>query len=654
MQVTLSKHTSMRIIVAVAIALTTLVSLAGDPVQAAEDEVVFDGAGWGHGVGMSQYGAYGRAVAGQSHEDILLAYYGDGGTTKIGTLGEGGVPELRNIFTNVASDSTATTLTATYGGGDGTVMTIARLGAEALSPVELTAGDKVVITDTTPNSGDPGGCTASLTVSGVLIEWEAGSCDFDITLHAGAGRPEELIKATNCRTRNCTFGYGTTLHVVDNGSPQRSAADLLGSGIEYPGFDLVVESSLDNYTRGIAEVQFSWPSETLQAQAIAARSYAASFVARANPTNTSYDAAGCYCDVKNDSAYQVYAGWMGDRPSVSNWEAAASATSGKVLTHPDAPDSGFIRAYYASSNGGATEWVKDKWGSDLPYLVSVPDEYSLVSANPFRSWTVNKAPSAVVDAIWGTSADYTLTSAEVVARNVSGSAKTVRFSGSDADGSTITKDVSSATVTSKFRLWSWYFDISYAELPPPPPPPPPPPVSFDDIGETVHKDDIEYLADLGVALACDDGPNSFCPDDRMRREDLAAFVVRALELPPTSTDYFHDDDGLPFEDDINALAEARITLGCNPPTNDKFCPDSTVTRGQTAAFIVRAWSLTNAGEGDRFTDDDSSVFEGDIDRLAFAGITKGCNPPNNTRYCPDRLLTRAEMSSFLARALRSL
>ena len=153
---------------------------------------------------------------------------------------------------------------------------------------------------------------------------------------------------------------------------------------------------------------------------------------------------------------------------------------------------------------------------------------------------------------------------------------------------------------------------------------------------------------------CDDGPNKFCPDDRMRREDLAAFMVRALDLPATSTDYFHDDDGLPFEDDINSLAEARITLGCNPPTNNEFCPDSTVTRGQTAAFIVRAWGLADAGAGDRFIDDDRSVFEGDIDRLAFAGITKGCNPPDNTRYCPDRLLTRAEMSSFLARALQNL
>jgi len=127
-----------------------------------------------------------------------------------------------------------------------------------------------------------------------------------------------------------------------------------------------------------------------------------------------------------------------------------------------------------------------------------------------------------------------------------------------------------------------------------------------------------------------------------------------LELPAASTDYFTDDNGLEFEADINALRQAGITKGCNPPDNDRFCPDNTVTRGQTAAFIVRGWALTDAGAGDWFIDDDDSVFNGDIDRLATARITLGCNPPTNDRYCPERKLSRAEMSSFLARALRDL
>ena len=69
---------------------------------------------------------------------------------------------------------------------------------------------------------------------------------------------------------------------------------------------------------------------------------------------------------------------------------------------------------------------------------------------------------------------------------------------------------------------------------------------------------------------------------------MAAFLSRSLDLPPTPTDFFIDDDGSIFEGDINRLAAAGITKGCNPPINDRYCPDSTVTRGQMAAFLHRA------------------------------------------------------------------
>ncbi|KAA3639014.1 MAG: hypothetical protein DWP92_05260, partial [Armatimonadetes bacterium] len=93
-----------------------------------------------------------------------------------------------------------------------------------------------------------------------------------------------------------------------------------------------------------------------------------------------------------------------------------------------------------------------------------------------------------------------------------------------------------------------------------------------------------------------------------------------------------------------------ITKGCNPPDNDRFCPEDPVTRGAMAAFLNRALDLDPTGT-DFFIDDDASVFEGDINRLAAAGITLGCNPPTNDQYCPNSLVTRAEMATFLARAL---
>ena len=70
-----------------------------------------------------------------------------------------------------------------------------------------------------------------------------------------------------------------------------------------------------------------------------------------------------------------------------------------------------------------------------------------------------------------------------------------------------------------------------------------------------------------------------------------------------------------------------------------------------AAFLTRGFGYTAGAGTDQFTDDDTSVFEKDIDRLATAGVTKGCNPPVNDRYCPDDLVKRDQMASFLGRAL---
>jgi hypothetical protein len=69
-----------------------------------------------------------------------------------------------------------------------------------------------------------------------------------------------------------------------------------------------------------------------------------------------------------------------------------------------------------------------------------------------------------------------------------------------------------------------------------------------------------------------------------------------------------------------------------------------------AAFLVRALDLVNSGQS-QFIDDDGSVFESDIERLAAAGITYGCNPPSNTRFCPGDTVTRGQMAAFLRRAL---
>jgi hypothetical protein len=132
---------------------------------------------------------------------------------------------------------------------------------------------------------------------------------------------------------------------------------------------------------------------------------------------------------------------------------------------------------------------------------------------------------------------------------------------------------------------------------------------------------------------------------------MAAFLVRALGLPATTDDYFDDDQGSLFEGAINRLAAAGITKGCNPPTNSRYCPDDPVTRGQMAVFLARAFGLVDGVGANVFVDDDGSVFENSIDKIATVRITTGCNPPTSDRFCPDSPVKRGEMAVFLSRAL---
>lgn len=172
----------------------------------------------------------------------------------------------------------------------------------------------------------------------------------------------------------------------------------------------------------------------------------------------------------------------------------------------------------------------------------------------------------------------------------------------------------------------------------------------DDNGNTFESD-IDAIAQKGITKGCNPPTNDrFCPTRSVSRGEMAAFLVRAFGLTEDDDREFVDvPSGSTFAVDISKLATAGITIGCNPPTNNRFCPNDPVTRGQMAAFIVRAEKLT-ANTHPGFVDVPSgSTFAEDIGRLATKGITRGCNPPTNNRFCPTRSVSRGEMAAFLRR-----
>jgi SH3-like domain-containing protein len=167
-----------------------------------------------------------------------------------------------------------------------------------------------------------------------------------------------------------------------------------------------------------------------------------------------------------------------------------------------------------------------------------------------------------------------------------------------------------------------WVNASYLRLQPPPPEPPP----------------------------CNTGGDSYCPDMEVTRGMAAAFLARALELTDDGgKDWFTDDDRTTFEPEINLLAAAGILKGCDPDNGLLVCPDEVATRATVAALLDRALGLTDGGGTNWFTDDDGTVYEAEINRLAAAGIVSSCQP-FTSEFCPEGPMLRGQIAAWLVRA----
>ncbi len=184
------------------------------------------------------------------------------------------------------------------------------------------------------------------------------------------------------------------------------------------------------------------------------------------------------------------------------------------------------------------------------------------------------------------------------------------------------------------------------------------PAQSQDAG--VHQPSIDALVyfeiDMGVDVFSRTGcPDSggLCPNEDLPRWEMAVWLARILDRadpPATGSSRFTDvDAGVWWSRHAERLAELGIIEGCETDPL-RFCPDDPIDRGQMAALLARAFDLdpaVRAGFADVPAD---HVFADDIDRLAAARITAGCDR-DPARYCPQLRVTRGETATFLARTL---
>ncbi len=584
------------------------------PAQAAEEEWEFDGGGWGHGVGLSQFGALGQAQEGRSSTEILHHYYT--GTTVVDMPAGHWTTGPDGLWVGLVSNTNSVSLTAV--GGPLTICQPAGACPPA-SPPEY-SGD---FTDVTIDPGESW-----------VFEVNASNpteCRFRKALEGNLGyRPcdGQLAKANDTgvrfRVNGKEYARGTIRFTP-------SAA----------GFHVNVTVSLEEYLYGLAEVPSSWPVQALRAQAIIGRSYAVATAVERGGSNGSGKLASCGCHLRSTPADQAYAGWAKEGgASGGTWVQAVTDTLGDILTHPQS-DYAFdiAKAFYSSSNGGASENVEFVWGgAALPWLRSVSDKWSSnPTINPLARWTV-VVPAGKIEAYFGWSA---VTMVEVI-EGPPGAV--VRFTGRK-NGSTVASDLKGDQLRlflsgnafrrdgAPVRVSPYVLTTRYKG-------------PFLDTAGHLFENAITWLAQEEITLGCNPPSNTnYCPDERVTRGQMAVFISRAMHLPTASADHFSDDEGEFYESAANRLFEAGITVGCG---NGRYCGDRNVTRDQMAAFLSRTLGLPDTA-ADYFVDDSATQFQGAINRIAEAKITVGCNPPTNDRFCPQDNVTRGQMAAFFKR-----
>jgi len=363
-------------------------------------DLTFYGRGYGHGVGMSQYGARGRALAGQLAPAILAHYYAK---TTLGTRSTSKI--VRVLLLTGFPATTAKPLAVAGRVGpftiDGIATTFPIDASVRLAPTAVGA-----TTWTLKVVAATGQVLATATVSGDVYVRPTGATYLQL-----------LSKAT---TTNLYRGF-FRIHLT------KTAA-------------VVNHVSIERYLRGVVplEMPSSWPVEALKAQAIAARSYALRRVR----------AATYLYDLYDDTRSQVY---RGSRAETTAGNAAVTATAGVVLLS----GTSLVNALYHSADGGWTENNENVFVSSNGSIVAgavsylrgssdrAPDGTSYDKASPYATWQTATYSAAALSAILAADPRTnvgTLSGLDLTRRGVSGRLISVTLVG-DLGSKTVSGDV---------------------------------------------------------------------------------------------------------------------------------------------------------------------------------------------------------------------
>jgi len=362
---------------------------------------VFTGSGYGHGVGLSQYGAKGQALEGKSAIEILNYYFPNAQVTP--------VEDTATISVNIAHQVPALSLV---------------IPATDIATITV---NTAVATSLPPDS------VLNFAISGKVISGPGGSGKLWVIKWSN---PESII----------SVNVGKSKFLVNHGYIQLRAVSAPGIGFRIEATNLL--RLHDEYLYGIAEVPSSWPTAALESQVIASRTYA---LMRMNSIKKA-----CDCHVYNSKYDQAFVGYSkeGEPRYGQFWKAAVDATAvdeshGLAITVDQLP----VSVFFSSSTGGMTQRSVDVWGTDIPHLVSVPDPWSIDPAvnRNYASWT-KKVSQKVMAKAFGLADVIQIIIGERTATN-----SVLKITGVSSDG--ISKTLPVGTFKSAVKMPSSWFQL---------------------------------------------------------------------------------------------------------------------------------------------------------------------------------------------------
>ena len=398
------------------------------PAASAElpSQISITGKGYGHGVGMSQIGARGLALRGDTATAIMNYYFPGSDVVAL--------PDDQILRVNIGHQLTSASLKSNTPG-----MSLQLLAGDGIEPQFLS-----VLSDKDSVKLSVVGNQVGITTSQVGITTILTAVD-QLTIRWSGTRYlsgiDSIISLTHTsKTKSYRYGQLQVKVVKDA---------KLGNRLE-----IVNQVRLhDEYLWGISEVPSSWPAAALEAQAIASRSYAMSKVGKVQKS--------CDCELYSSITDQNFAGFAKEAEPKwgAVWKAAVTRTSitetsGLTVTRNLLP----IRTYFGSSTGGVTETSANAWGTDVGYTFSVPDPWSLdPKLNPSYFTWKREISQALLAAAFGLP---DIASLKIIALNQTGTVKQIE--GKSSAGKKV--KLSGETFRSRCKLPSTWFALSGEEL----------------------------------------------------------------------------------------------------------------------------------------------------------------------------------------------